>query len=102
MYVQQRLQSAGYCGTRLFDRKAIMQLYKESAGVPRLINLLCHKAMMLSYAGAEFQVSARHIKQAASDTEQVGSRVVRQNVIRQTATIAGFALFLDILLRSAT
>ncbi len=102
MYVQQRLQSAGYCGTRLFDRKAIMQLYKGSAGVPRLINLLCHKAMMLSYAGAEFQVSARHIKQAASDTEQVGSRVARQNVIRQTAMIAGFAVFLDILLRSVT
>jgi MSHA biogenesis protein MshM len=69
-YIRQRLSAAGYYGSRLFDQKALDLIFRLSAGVPRLVNLLCHKALLLSYSQADFQVTAKHIKRAAEDTEQ--------------------------------
>ncbi len=70
-YIEHRLLSAGYFGPRLFGDKAVRGLSQKSRGVPRLINLLCDKAMMLAYAGGDFYVQPRHIRQAASDSQQV-------------------------------
>jgi MSHA biogenesis protein MshM len=70
IYVSHRLKSAGYNGPKLFDRAALKLLYKKSGGVPRLINLLCNKALMLAYSSGSFYVNAKHIKQAADDSYQ--------------------------------
>lgn len=67
-YVSHRLSIAGYTGGRLFDRGAATQLYAASGGVPRLVNVLAHKALMLSFGEGKQQVSARHVKAAAKDT----------------------------------
>ncbi len=70
-YIEHRLLSAGYFGPRLFGDKAVRGLSQKSRGIPRLINLLCDKAMMLAYAGGDFYVLPHHIRQAASDSQQV-------------------------------
>lgn len=69
-YVRHRLQAAGYNGPGLFDKDALKLLYKKTAGVPRLINLICNKAMMLAYSSGSFYVHARHIRAAAADSQQ--------------------------------
>ena len=68
-YLQYRINSAGYRGPELFDRSALSRLYKFSHGVPRLINVLCNKALMLSYASGEFYVNGKHIEAAAADSQ---------------------------------
>ncbi|MDJ0778478.1 MAG: AAA family ATPase [Gammaproteobacteria bacterium] len=68
-YLQFRINSAGYRGPELFDRAALTRLYKFSQGVPRVINVLCNKAMMLSYASGEFYVNSKHIEAAAADSQ---------------------------------
>lgn len=68
-YLQHRVRSAGYRGPELFDRGALRRLYKISHGVPRVINVLCNKALMLSYASGEYYVNSRHIEAAAADTQ---------------------------------
>ena len=68
-YIEHRLLAAGYNGPRLFSDAAIRYLFKHSQGVPRLINLLCNKAMMLAYASGEFNVTRRHMKMAVEDHE---------------------------------
>lgn len=70
-YVQHRLDSAGYFGARLFSDKAIRCLYNTSKGVPRLINLLCDKSMMLAYASGDYHVNEKHISRAAQDSQQI-------------------------------
>lgn len=70
-YVQHRLVSAGYFGPRIFSRKAIRYLSRKSKGIPRLINLLCDKAMMLAYSSGEFYVNDKHILKAAKDSQQL-------------------------------
>lgn len=69
-YVHHRLQSAGYYGPQLYSDHAIHRLFKKSRGVPRLINLLCDKAMMLAYASGEYFITDRHIEKAAQDSQQ--------------------------------
>jgi MSHA biogenesis protein MshM len=67
-YVAHRLRVAGFSGARLFTRGAIAQLFAASGGVPRLVNILAHKALMLSYGQGKQQVGARHVRDAARDT----------------------------------
>jgi len=73
-YLAHRLRVAGYTGGRLFSRAAIKGLYKASGGIPRLINIMSNKALMLAYGEGKQQVSGRHVKLAAGDT-LTGSRM---------------------------
>ena len=67
-YVAHRLRVAGYDGARLFSRGAVARLYAASGGVPRLVNILAHKAMMLCYGQGRQQIVRAHVGAAARDT----------------------------------
>ena len=67
-YISHRLSVAGFAGTRLFGNDAISALYSASRGIPRLVNILAHKSLMLAYGEGVQQVGRRHVKAAARDT----------------------------------
>ena len=67
-YVSHRLRVAGYTGSSLFATSAMDLLYSASRGIPRLINILCHKALMLAYARGENRVSRTIMRLAVKDT----------------------------------
>ncbi len=73
-YLAHRLRIAGFTGARLFSRQAVSTLYRTSGGIPRLVNILAHKALMLCYGQGKQQVSRRHVADAAKDTVAVQSR----------------------------
>lgn len=75
-YVAHRLRVAGYDGARLFSRGAVARLYAASGGVPRLVNILAHKSMMLSYGQGRQQVARAHVSAAARDTLATSRRRV--------------------------
>jgi MSHA biogenesis protein MshM len=68
-YVRHRMNVAGYRGAELFSVKCSKLLFKASKGTPRIVNVLCHKALMLAYGEGVQQVTAAHIKLAIKDTE---------------------------------
>ncbi len=70
-YLAHRLRIAGFTGARLFSRGAVARLYKASGGIPRLVNILSHKALMLTYGQGKQQVTARHMRDAAKDTVSI-------------------------------
>jgi MSHA biogenesis protein MshM len=72
-YVAHRLRVAGFEGARLFSRAAIARLYRASGGVPRLVNILAHKALMLCYGQGRQQVARAHVGAAARDTMAAGA-----------------------------
>jgi len=74
-YISHRLNVAGFKGSRLFARDAVRALYAASAGIPRLVNVLAHKSLMLAYGEGRQQVRGRHIKLAAQDTIASGKRI---------------------------
>jgi MSHA biogenesis protein MshM len=75
-YVAHRLRMAGYVGEPLFNTGALNVLFRASGGVPRLINVIAHKAMLAAFGEGRHQVSAKHVSRAASDTP--ASRVTRR------------------------
>jgi MSHA biogenesis protein MshM len=67
-YIAHRLRVAGYNGARLFSRAAVARLYRASGGVPRLVNILAHKAMMLCFGQGRHEIGRAHVAAAARDT----------------------------------
>jgi MSHA biogenesis protein MshM len=70
-YVVHRLATAGYNGPFLFSKRALDLLDKTSSGIPRIVNILCHKALMVAFGKGERAVQVEHIRSAAEDTEGV-------------------------------
>ncbi|MBU3005070.1 ExeA family protein [Paraglaciecola arctica] len=68
-YVKHRMNVAGYRGGDLFDRKCCSLLYKASKGTPRIVNVLCHKALMLAFGEGMQKITPLHIKLSIKDTE---------------------------------
>lgn len=69
-YVAYRLSSAGYRGPSLFSSSALALLYRASDGVPRLINIIAHKAMLSAYGQKAKQVNRSHVVRAIQDTKE--------------------------------
>lgn len=68
-YVRHRMSVAGYRGGDIFSNRACKLLFKASKGTPRIVNVLCHKALMLAYGEGKQQVEIKHVKLAIADTE---------------------------------
>ena len=76
-YVRHRVAVASHDGQsvsdNMFSDSAVSLLHKYSKGTPRLINVMCHKALMLVYGEGGEQVTKSHIKFAAKDTDAIES-----------------------------
>ena len=67
-YVAHRLTIAGYSGPALFTERALKAIYLASRGVPRLVNILAHKALLLAYGEGVRRAERRHARAAVEDT----------------------------------
>lgn len=72
-YVDYRLRVAGAEGPRLFTDAAMAELSLRSGGIPRLINVIAHKAMMLAFGEGAKQVERWHVSTASDDTDAIKS-----------------------------
>ena len=72
-YVAHRLAVAGYSAETLFSEGAIAALHRASRGVPRLVNILAHKSLLLVFGEGKRKVERRHVVTAASDTPSAAS-----------------------------
>lgn len=68
-YVSHRMLVAGYRQGQLFTPRAIDCLYRASRGIPRLVNMLCHKALLAAYGKGDHVIEPKHIRAAARDSE---------------------------------
>ncbi|MEW6692443.1 MAG: AAA family ATPase [Pseudomonadota bacterium] len=68
-YVMHRLRMAGYNGPALLGGRSARLLALGSRGVPRLVNILAHKALMSAYGKGERMLRPIHVRRAIDDTE---------------------------------
>jgi MSHA biogenesis protein MshM len=73
-YVKHRMNIAGYRGGDLFDRKCCSLIFKASKGTPRIVNVLCHKALMLAYGEGLQKITQSHVKLSIKDTESADKK----------------------------
>ncbi len=70
-YINHRLARAGYVGHQLFEDKAIKLIAQASRGIPRLVNILAHKALVNAYGKGVIRVNKALVLTAIDDTESV-------------------------------
>ena len=91
-YLQHRITIAGYSGARAFDADATRRVHRASGGVPRLINILAHKALMAAFGEGVHQVSERHVRVAVADTESIpAAKGLHRRLLRALGVAAGVA-----------
>ena len=67
-YVAHRLTIAGYSGPAVFTTAALRAVHLASRGIPRLVNILAHKALLVVYGEGGRTVDRGHVKAAVEDT----------------------------------
>ena len=64
-YIKHRLSVAD-CHRALFSKSALVTIHKLSQGIPRLINLICHSALMEAYNSNNAVIDKKIVYKAAS------------------------------------
>lgn len=65
-YVRHRLAVSG-CPAPLFTAGALATVHRLSGGIPRLINIICDRALLGAYAQGRFQVDRSTVRRAARE-----------------------------------
>lgn len=88
-YIEHRLRIAGLLGALPFSRTAMAKIYDHSRGVPRVINLVCDRALMTGYSARAKEVTAVMVKRAIRNLE--GTRLRRRSARHSKALAAAVA-----------
>ncbi|GEM_PF-841894 len=66
-YIEHRLRLCGSTTDRIFARGAVQCIVRNSEGVPRRINALCHNALLLAFARGSRRVTAAMARETAGE-----------------------------------
>jgi general secretion pathway protein A len=93
-YVQHRLSVAGGGAAVTFTPKALARLHRYASGIPRLINLLCDRALLSAYSAHTPRIVPSFVESAAESLEIERSRRSVRAWMRErfAAFAAGVAL----------
>jgi general secretion pathway protein A len=100
-YVSHRLAIAGQ-NIQLFPENSIKLLFKLSNGIPRLINVLCDRALLGAYVESQNSVNPAIIKKAATEVFGELKNIEDKNRFRRwlypVVTVSGIALLASALI----
>jgi general secretion pathway protein A len=66
-YVEHRLRVAGLVGALPFTRAALVEVYRATRGIPRVINLVSDRALARAFSARAEGVTPAHVKGAVRD-----------------------------------
>jgi general secretion pathway protein A len=98
-YIQYRINIAAKKTAIKFDRSAYRQIYKYSKGIPRLINIVCDRALLTAFVLNQFKITAGIAK---TSIKELASRGQIKTYAMATSTWVLISLsFLSILFLGA-
>ncbi len=83
-YVQHRLEVSG-AHRQLFDASLISPIHRLTGGVPRIINVLCDRALLGTFVQGKDRVDLSTLKQAAREVLQKPTPLRRRTQFRLSA-----------------
>lgn len=89
-YIRHRLAVAGTRET-LFTPRAVRQVARLSQGVPRLVNVICDRALLGAYVGEQRKITPHIVNQAAAEIQDLALSPVaryRVSILLFTLTIS--------------
>jgi type II secretory pathway predicted ATPase ExeA len=66
-YVAQRLRIAGSNGQQIFDPEALALIHRYSAGIPRVVNLICEHCLVSAFVDHEKVIRSSVVEAVARD-----------------------------------
>lgn len=70
-YLFHRLSVAGNKVSNLIAKNARDTLYHVTQGIPRIVNIICHKALLVAYSKGEDKITKKIMQSAIRDTEVI-------------------------------
>ena len=97
-YVNHRLTKAGSNYSAIFSAQAFNLLFRASRGIPRLINILCHKALIATFGRGKRRVDGKSMWMAIRDTDSVSVYLkyytyVIKILVMSLLTVCGIGLY---------
>jgi general secretion pathway protein A len=100
-YVEHRMRVAGLAGALPFTRPALARIHKVSRGIPRVINLVCDRALMAGYSSRLREITpqlvtgaVRHLEGGRRGRNRYTRGWARGHAVRRAALAATVAVTL--------
>jgi general secretion pathway protein A len=68
-YIKTRMEIAGVPNQQIFSDNTIIEVHRYSAGIPRLINVLCDNSLLTGYACDTKEIGVEIVREVAEDLE---------------------------------
>ena len=93
-YVNYRLSIAGMDRNRLFPPSTLKKLFRLSGGLPRLINVICDRALLGAFVQGKDQVDKKTLIEAAREvTGNKGPQRLRPMIVQLFLAVSLLVLF---------
>jgi general secretion pathway protein A len=86
-YVAHRLTVAGGSGAVTFSSKALDEVHRLTGGIPRLINLICDRALLAGYSVGTNRISDELVTHAAETLNLPSVSAARFAVVKQRVSL---------------
>lgn len=101
-YIFHRLAIAGYRSGNLFNKAALDLVIKSCSGTPRLINIVCNKAMLVAYGKGDKKIGKKAIRSALQDSNTHVKQAISRNnkqllfgcLMAALLSVVGYAAYL--------
>jgi general secretion pathway protein A len=86
-YIKYRLKMAGRDVSEIFTSEAVSRAWEFSGGIPRVMNLLCDRALLIGYADSSPFIDSKIIKEAMKDLAHLRSGGTQTSLPRRAGKI---------------
>jgi putative secretion ATPase (PEP-CTERM system associated) len=90
-YIEHRLKCVGWNGNPKFDQRVFTELFEASGGVPRRINQICNRLMMLGAVDQRNRIDGAMLSQVLEELELDGTLQLPRQAPRPEVTAAPVA-----------
>ena len=91
-YIEHRLRAAGLAGSMPFTRAAIARIYSRSRGTPRVVNLVCDRALLAAYSTGARVIDDRLVRLAIRNLWGRNPVTLRARAWRRPVAVAAAAV----------
>jgi len=96
-YVRHRLRiAAGGIDSPIFSRRALTLIHRYTSGIPRLINMFCHRCLLAAFGAEQRQVTGRTVEKVHDEIQRIpllgGATLPRWPTRRVAWAVAGAGL----------
>lgn len=91
-YIEHRLEVAAGRKLEIFSPGALKRVFRCTGGLPRLINAICDRVLLIAYTKENRQVTARMVDEAFRDVRKQESRTPLSRILRYAAAVAAVVI----------